>query len=98
MPQRRKQEKQLEIENKIKAYFNEALALQQQIKISESALNNFQRLFRAEETRFNMGESSLFILNSRENKVLEAQQKLLELKTKFFKSVIAIQWAAGVLN
>lgn len=87
-----------EIENKIRYYFNETFGLQQQIKMYESVYTNYQTLLRAEEFKFNAGESSLFLLNSRENKVLEALQKLIELKTKFFKAQLAIQWAAGLLQ
>lgn len=88
----------LEIENKVRDYFNQVLTLRQQVKIYEDAYNNYVRLLRAEEIKFSIGESSLFLLNSRENKVLETQQKLLELKTKFFKSIIAVQWAGGNLQ
>ncbi len=87
-----------EIENKVRYYFNEVLGLQQQIKMYEAAYKNYQTLLRGEETRFTAGESSLFILNNRENKVLEVLQKLVELKTKFFKAQIALQWATGQLN
>jgi outer membrane protein TolC len=86
------------IENKIKTYYNELLGLQQQVKIYEAAFKNYQTLFRGEDTRFKAGESSLFILNSRENKQLEAQQKVAELKTKYFKALQAVQWAAGQLR
>jgi outer membrane protein TolC len=87
-----------EIENKVRYYFNEVLGLQQQIKMYEAAYKNYQTLLRGEDTRFTAGESSLFILNNRENKVLEVLQKLVELKTKFFKAQIALQWATGQLN
>ncbi len=86
------------IENKIKTYYNELIGLQQQLKIYEGAFKNYQTLFRGEDTKFRAGESSLFLLNSRENKQLEAQQKLVELKTKYFKVLQAVQWAAGQLR
>lgn len=88
----------LAIENKIKNYFNEVAVLQSQIRISEDNLENYQKLFRGEDIRFRIGESTLFLLNQRENKVLEARQKLLELKTKLFTSIIALQWATGQLR
>jgi outer membrane protein TolC len=88
----------LTIVNKVKYYFNEVAVLQKQIGIAESNLENYQRLVRGEEMRFRIGESSLFLLNSRENKVLESRQKLVELKTKFFTSYLALQWATGQLR
>ena len=90
--------KQQEIENKIKNYYNELIGLLQQIKIYEAAYQNYQTLFRGEDTRFKAGESSLFLLNSRENKQLEALQKLVELKTKYYKTRQSVLWAAGQLR
>jgi outer membrane protein TolC len=89
---------QMTIENKIKNYFNQLTGLQQQISIYEQAYQNYQTLFRGEDTRFRAGESSLFLLNSRENKQLEALQKLMELKAKFYKTRQAVLWAAGQLQ
>jgi hypothetical protein len=37
-------------------------------------------------------------VNSRESKVLEAAQKLAEIKTKYYKTVYSLQWAAGLLG
>lgn len=89
---------QMTIENKIKNYFNQLTGLQQQVSIYEQAYQNYQTLFRGEDTRFRAGESSLFLLNSRENKQLEALQKLMELKAKFYKTRQAVLWAAGQLQ
>ncbi len=88
----------LQIENKIKSYYNEVLQLGTQIIIYEQALNNYQKLFRGEQIKFETGESTLFLLNSRENKMLEATQKLYELRTKWHKSYAALLWAAGRLS
>jgi len=69
-----------------------------QVGIYEEANQNYERLVRGENIRFQAGEGTLFLLNARENKLLEALQKLIELKTKLYKSVIAVQWAAGELG
>jgi outer membrane protein TolC len=86
---------QLEIENKVRNYYNELMTLRKQISINENAYANYMRLFRGESLRFNVGESTLFLLNARENKVLESLQKLIELKTKWYKSKAALVWAGG---
>jgi outer membrane protein TolC len=91
-------QQRLEIENKVKSYFNELMAMQKQVLLFDRNVKNQQLLFLAEEYKFSVGESSLFLVNSRENKLLETQQKLAELKTKFFKSIIALQWSAGQLR
>ena len=59
---------------------------------------NYQLLVKSEETRLLNGESSLFLVNSRENKALEALEKLIDLKTKYFKTIYAIKWSAGELK
>jgi outer membrane protein TolC len=89
---------QQSIENKIRNYYNELSGLQKQLAIYQQAYVNYQTLFRGEDNRFKAGESTLFLLNSRENKVLEALQKLTELRAKFYKTQVAVQWAAGQLK
>lgn len=91
-------QQRLEIENKVKFSFNELLSLQQQVFIFDQNVKNQKLLLGAEETKFSIGESSLFLINSRENKLLESEQKLAELKTKFFKSILSVQWSAGQLR
>ena len=90
--------KRWEIENKIRNYFNEASLLQVQINTIQSAYNNYNTLLKAEVLRFNNGESSLFLVNNREIKVIETLQKQVELRVKYFKAKYAIDWAAGILN
>jgi outer membrane protein TolC len=90
-------QKQLQIENKVKSYYNELVTIKSQIILQERAYKNYYALQRGEETRFQAGESSLFLINARENKTLEALQKLQELKAKFFKTENTLQWAAGNL-
>jgi outer membrane protein TolC len=91
-------QKMQSIEIKVKIYFNEYLNLKTQIALQSSMLDNFRKLLKAETTLFQNGESSLFLINSRENKVLESENKLVELKTKYFKSIYTLQWAAGILQ
>ena len=91
-------QKKLAIDIKIKSYFNEFQTLRTQIALQSNNVNNYQQLVRAEETRLANGESSLFVVNSRESKALEAQEKLIELKTKYYKTIYALQWSAGLLK
>ncbi len=86
------------IEQKVELYYNQYLNLKKQIMVQSNMLQNFRKLLKAEETLFQNGESSLFLINSRENKVLETENKLVELKTKYFKSIYDLQWAAGLLQ
>lgn len=88
----------LQIENKIKSYYNEFAALGTQVTIYEGAYGNYVRLFQGERLKFSVGESSLFVLNTRENKVLESARKLAELRTKRHKALAGLMWSAGYLQ
>jgi outer membrane protein TolC len=90
--------KQQQVEIKVKQYFNEYVNLKKQIILQSAAYSNYTQLLKAEETRFFNGESSLFLINSRESKALEAQEKLIELKTKYYKTIYGLQWSAGLLQ
>jgi outer membrane protein TolC len=88
----------LAIENKVRQYYNEMVNLLIQLRLQEQALQAYQKVFEVEQMKFEIGESTLFLLNVRENKVLEAKQKVAETRAKFFKSLYGVQWAAGVLR
>lgn len=90
--------KRLSIQLKVKAYYNEYITLKNQIELQTNNYNNYKTLQKAEEIRFFNGESSMFLVNSRENKTLETFKKLIELKTKFAKTAYALQYSAGSLE
>lgn len=89
--------KRWQIKNKIRSYYNDNYTLQQQLTTTQQLLNNYTLLLRNEELKFRQGESSLFLVNNREAKLVELQQKQVELRAKYIKSVYAITWAAGLL-
>ncbi len=90
--------KQQEIQNKIAAYLAELNNLEQQIQVASEMRDNYQRLLDGEIEKFNVGESSLFLVNSRENKLLEANVKLLKLQADRAKTRVGLRWAAGELE
>ncbi|WP_294284485.1 TolC family protein [uncultured Chryseobacterium sp.] len=86
------QVKRRELETKIQTYKNEILNYHTQIDIARENLTNYQRLLQAEETRYSNGESSLFLINSRENKLIDAREKFILLNNKFLKSFNKLKW------
>ena len=90
--------KQQELINKLKTYFNELINLQQQTKLYQQIVAGFKTLFEGETTRFNNGESSLFLVNARENRYLDSQVKLRELQAKYYKTEAALKWAVGNIS
>ncbi|MDI1235085.1 MAG: TolC family protein [bacterium] len=91
-------QKKYMINLKVRSYYNEFITLKNQIELQSSNYNNCLLLVKAEERRFQNGESSLFLINIRENKALDNLEKLIELKTKYFKTIYAMQWSAGLLQ
>ncbi len=90
--------KKWETENKIRSYYTEANLIQQQIRSMQGAYNGYNALLRAENLKFYNGESSLFLVNARETKLIETAEKLVNLRIKYFKAKYASEWAAGVLK
>ncbi|WP_245917706.1 TolC family protein [Aureitalea marina] len=45
---------------------------------------NYERMLRAEERKFGVGDSSLFLINARETKLIDAQLKEIDLENKLF--------------
>ncbi len=84
--------KQQELKAKINATRNEVLNYKKQIDIVQQNIGNYRRLLSAEESLFRNGESSMFLINSRENKLLEAEQKLLDIRLKFLNSYNQLKW------
>jgi len=84
--------KSRELDVKIETYINEILNFHTQINLSRNNLQNYRKLLDAEETRYGIGESSLFLINSRENKVIDAQEKFISIRTKFLKSFNKLKW------
>lgn len=87
----------LEIENKIKTFYAAVSALKNQYKVNLQSIDNTKKLLDVELEKFEIGESTLFLVNTREVKYIEVLLKGYELKTKFFKTLIALNWAKGSL-
>ncbi|MEJ5993133.1 TolC family protein [Pedobacter sp. Du54] len=84
--------KRQEISIKINTYKNVVINYNQQISLALQNAKTYQRLFLAEQVKYDNGESSLFLINSRENKLIEMQEKLLELRLKFIQGYNQLKW------
>ena len=69
-----------------------------QVAQQERLVANISTLQRGEETRFANGESSLFLINARELRTIEAQQKRIGLQAKAQAEAVDLQWAAGLFG
>jgi outer membrane protein TolC len=93
----KQRQKTLELQNKVNNYVNNVNTLDQQIRQYTEIVQNYRLLLAAENEKFRLGSSSLFLLNSREQKLIETQEKLIKTQAKFQKSNIAVLGAAGTL-
>jgi hypothetical protein len=83
------------ISNRIREAFNTTNNLESMIDQQRDMIINYQRLLRGEQMKFDNGESSIFLINSRQNSALEAQMKLIELISEFGKSIGVLKWSGG---
>jgi outer membrane protein TolC len=90
--------KRWQTENKIRYYYTEFTRHWDQLQITDQIQSNLRQLLKNEELRFSQGESSLFVVNSREIKWLESLQKQTELRVKYLIAAYQVQWAAGTLR
>ena len=72
------------ITNKILAIYNELDSFDEQNQLVLDIVKNYSALLNGEERKFSFGESSLFLINSRERSLIDAKLKQNELQNKFF--------------
>lgn len=89
--------KQNELKNKVKANLNEMNNFKIQIDIFNKNVANYEQLWLSEKKLFESGESSLFMINTRETSYINAKLKLNELRNKYYKSLLESQYTFGQL-
>lgn len=75
---------ELEIRNKVVAIYRELDSFETQNYLIDNIVGDYTTLLQAEERKFSFGESSLFLINSRESKLIDAELKKNEVQNKFF--------------
>lgn len=91
-------QKQYQLNLKVKSYYNEYVNLKNQLSLQNSMYSNYKRLVEAEEQKLINGESSMFMINSRQMKALDALEKLVKLQAKYNKTIYAVIWSTGKLQ
>lgn len=74
----------LTIDNKINATQKELESFMIQNDLTQIIVADYINLVNAEDRKFALGESTLFLVNSRESKLIDAKLKAIELENKFF--------------
>jgi outer membrane protein TolC len=84
------------ITNKVNAIQQELESYGVQTVYTENIVRDYGVLLRAEERKFFLGESSLFLVNSRESKLIDSKLKAIDLENKFFKTKASLFKAAVI--
>lgn len=74
---------------------NQIATISKNLDVQKLMIENYEKLLDAEIRKFDIGESSLFLINSRESKLIEARIKLISMETKLQKERVSLLYAAG---
>jgi outer membrane protein TolC len=80
----------LQLKNKINAQQTELESITKQRKIISELVKDNSQMLQSEERLFSMGESSIFLLNSRENNLVSIQLTELGLENRFLNSNVEL--------
>ena len=76
----------VQLVNKIKAQQTEINSLEKQLKLINELVADYATMLTSEDRLFSFGESSIFLINSRENNLIAAQLNALSLENRLFTS------------
>lgn len=76
----------LQLSNKIEALKQQLVSFVRQEELLNTIVSDYTELLQAEDRKFELGESSIFLVNSRETKLIEAQLKAVELQNTIFST------------
>jgi len=84
-----------EITTNILSSYNKLIAYEAQLAIQARSVENQQLLLNGELAKFDLGESTLFLINTRETKLIDMRIKMAELVTGYQKTVAELYYVAG---
>jgi outer membrane protein TolC len=76
----------VQLVNKIKAQQTEINSLEKQLKLINELVADYSTMLTSEDRLFSFGESSIFLINSRENNLIVSQLNALSLENRLFTS------------
>lgn len=79
-------QQRLELKNKIKAQQTEIASLKRQKDVIDGLVKDYLTMLTSEEKLFSFGESSIFLINSRENNLVSARLSQIGIENQFYIS------------
>lgn len=87
----------VQLKNKISAQQTEIASLQRQLSLIGGLVKDNQTMLNSEDRLFGFGESSMFLINTRENNLVASQLSQLAIENRYFESNAALFRALGKL-
>jgi outer membrane protein TolC len=92
-------QKERDLEIKLEVYKQNFRNQEEQWRLLSQMVGNYQRMLAAENRKFSVGESSVFLVNTRESNYLAGRRKQIEILLKLLKSRLGyIYTGAQALN
>ena len=89
--------KELDLKNQILNSLQKLENIKLQLATTDQVVINYQRLLLGERKKFEIGESSVFMVNKRESSLLKSQIKAIQLKEKLQVSYVDLLYKLGIL-
>lgn len=84
-----------EIRNNIITSYNDLSAYAAQLSVQRKSIENQQILVNGENQKFSLGESTLFLINSRETKLIDMKIKQESMIASYQKTIAELYYKAG---
>ncbi len=85
----------LNLENKIEAQKREITSYQKQVELNSKLVENYSKMLQGEERLFQVGESSVFLINSRENSLVKSQLDTISLENSYLAAYLNLYKTLG---
>jgi len=89
------QQSQRTIVTQVSTVYNTLQAYERQLALQTQAITNQRLLLRAELAKFELGESTIFLINARESKLIDLRIKQESLRASYEKSRAELYYYAG---
>jgi outer membrane protein TolC len=76
-----------QLENKIAAQIQEVNSVEKQMEINQQLVTDYTKMLDGEDRLFEIGESSVFVINSRENALVAAKITQIALENRFLNAI-----------
>lgn len=87
-----------EISNNIRTSYNDLQAYESQLAVQLQSVKNQNMLLQGENQKFELGESTLFLINSRETKLIDMRIKLESMISGYQKTLAELYYKAGTIQ